>query len=234
MVDDSALRSRLTAAAESGEILRIIYRGGSQPGSARDVCPISISGDLLRAHDVAAGADKQFRLSNIEIVDEQVTAPAYDPHFVSTPVEDGRTIEDVFAPMVAELQALGWHVQLSQHELTLHQYFKNGKPRKRAEVQIMRVEPSPAGNEGDDAGDDTSLVISISLAGVAVREEEAPKRASRPYRPYFVSSASMPPSRQFGHLARAAELFLSEARALAPRRGKRDGEGPGSPTTSTS
>ena len=60
MVDDSALRARLTTAAESGEILRTIYHGGSQPGSARDMCPIEISGALLRARDVAAGADKQF------------------------------------------------------------------------------------------------------------------------------------------------------------------------------
>jgi len=63
MVDDSALRARLTTAAESGEILRIIYHGGSQPGSSRDVCPIEISGDLeltrfrghCRSHESAVG-----------------------------------------------------------------------------------------------------------------------------------------------------------------------------------
>ena len=166
---------------------------------------------------MAAGADKQFRLSKIEIVDEQVAAPAYDPHFVSTPVEDDRTIEDVFAPMVAELQALGWHVQLSQDQLSLHLYFKNGKPRRRAEVQIVREVPSDAADHNDDV-DDASIVVSMSLEGIAISQEEVPKRAPRRGRPYFVRSASLPFSRQFAHLARAAALVLSEARALAPSR----------------
>jgi hypothetical protein len=217
MGDDSALRARLTSAADTGEVLRIIYRGGSQPGSARDVCPVEIKGDLLRAHDVAAGADKQFRLSNIEIVDAQVTAPAYDPHFVHPPATVDPSIGDHFAPMVAELQALGWHVQLSEDALFLSGYFKNGLPRRGVDVQIKR-EDAPTG--GDDV-DDGTLVVTVSLAGVAISHEEAPQRAPRPWRPYFVGSAST--LRRFGYLDRAAELFLSEARALAPKRDTRAG-----------
>jgi len=208
MVDDSALRARLTTAAEAGEVLRIIYRGGTQPGSARDVCPIEISGELLRAHDVAAGADKQFRLSNIEIVDEKVAAPAYDPHLAPPPAEDGRTIEELVAPMVADLQTLGWHIALTRDAVTLHGYFKNGKPRKGWDVYFMFSEYTGIG------------VVDVDDEGTSVVREETWKSK----RPYHVSSIKLP-TRSFANLSNAGALFLDEARKRAPKPGSRDGGG---------
>jgi hypothetical protein len=203
MVDDSAMRARLTTAADEGEILRIIYLGGSQPGSSRDVVPIAISGDLLRAHDVTARMDKQFRLSKIEIVDEQVTAPAYDPRLASTSAEDGRTIEDLFAPMVAELQTLGWRVALTRDAVTLHGYLKNGKPRKAAHVSLTFSEYTGV------------RVIDVDDDGKPVEREERWKSRS----PYHVSSLVLP-TRSFAHLRKAGALFLDEARERAPKPGE--------------
>jgi hypothetical protein len=211
MVDDSALRARLDAAAESGEILRIIYRGGSQPGSARDVCPIAISGELLRARDIAAGADKQFHLSQIELVDEHGTAPAYDPHFVHPPATADPSIGDHFAPMVAELQALGWHVALTRDAVTLHRYLKNGKPRKAAHVSLTFSEYTGIG------------VIDLDDDGKPVEREERWKSRS----PYHVWSLDLP-TRSFAHLLKAVALFLDEAHTRAPQPKGRDGGGQGS------
>jgi hypothetical protein len=212
MPEGDALRARLSAAVESGESIRIIYQRVSQPGSVREVRPIAIRGETLRAHDVAAGIEKHFLLSNIQIADAQVTAPSYDA-LASTPGEDSRTIQEFFAPRIPELEALGWHVSLSRDELSLHRFFKNGKPRKGAEVRIV-CEPEPPPD--DDTNDDASILVSISLGGVAISREEQ-ESSPRRWRAYSVRCASLPAARRFANLSRATALVLAEARALAPR-----------------
>ncbi len=186
------LRTRLIDAAAAGEIIRVVYHRGSQPGTVREIAPLDVSDDEVRARDVAAGIDKTFRLEHIQLADPDTRAPAYDP----TPHEDGRTLGNALEPYIAELQGLGWHVELADTSISVHRFFKNGKRRKGADVAILFNEFTI------DAWDDGSGL-----------QEEAVKST----RPYYVSSPSSDRARTFARLAPAFALFLEEARRLAPR-----------------
>ncbi len=76
------LRKALTVAIEKGTTVRIVYHGGSRPGSTRDIRPLSLAPDTLRATDTAEGIDKTFRLERIEIAAEgaAVTPPQATVH----------------------------------------------------------------------------------------------------------------------------------------------------------
>ena len=63
MSDD--VRARLIAAAATGEIIRILYHRGSQPGAVREIRPVAISDDEVTARDIASGIDKTFKLAHI-------------------------------------------------------------------------------------------------------------------------------------------------------------------------
>jgi hypothetical protein len=215
MVRPDELAARLVDAASTGEILRIIYHGGGQPGTWRDVRPIAVIDDTLRAYDVAAGEEKRFRLSKIEIADEGYAgAPAYDGAAVSSD-EEQSTIRDFFTPRIASLEALGWHVVWSRDALSLHRRFKNGKPRKTPEVEIIyepmvKQTPVPV----------TVIVARADLlegtASVTRHEEPAPPTPDTSWRPYSVRSESLPATRRFSRLASAAALVLEQARVRAP------------------
>ena len=73
--DDNDLAARIQEAIEDGEILRVRYDHGSQPGTVRDIRPVSVLGDRTRAHDEASTVPKVFILKYLEIVgsDEPTT-----------------------------------------------------------------------------------------------------------------------------------------------------------------
>lgn len=55
----------LKEAVETGEILKIRYHGGSQPGRLfREIAPISVNSDKVRA----SGTVKTFLISKVEII----------------------------------------------------------------------------------------------------------------------------------------------------------------------
>lgn len=64
------LLSALASAIEKSALVRIVYHGGSRPGSIRDVHPLSLTSDSLLATDIAEGIDKTFRLERLEIAPE--------------------------------------------------------------------------------------------------------------------------------------------------------------------
>ena len=211
---DDALGARLTAAANSGEIVRIVYHGGSQSGASREIRPVAVMGDVLRAYDVVSGIEKHFRLSKIELAgDAHVTAPTYDA-LASSPGEDQRTILDFFAPRVAGLEALGWHVVLLRDALYLHRRFKNGRPRKTPEVEMVRDDPP----EENASATEEAVILTISLEGSTITREvrERSPAPPSPWRAYGVRAESLPAARRFSGLSRAAALVLEQARLRAP------------------
>ncbi len=187
MSDRLALQQLLAAAVETGEVIRIVYRGGTRPGAVRDVVPLAVTAEELRARDVAAGMDKTFLLAKLALSAAPVT-PAGSP----------QTVEEAIASRLAEMQALGWHVESARDRVTLHEFFKNGKPRKGWSVSLWFDEFTGiivVGEDGEDAD-----------GNPIAREEQWKSRA-----PYHVSSLSLP-TRSFANLWKATAFFLEKAR----------------------
>jgi len=194
MSDD--LRARLIAAATAGEIVSIVYHRGSQPGTIREIAPIAITDDEVRARDLAAGMDKSFKLAYVELAGSQTTTRSYDPA-APPPVEDIQTVQAALAPHVPVLQAMGWHVEPTENRISLHRFFKNGKPRKRYDVTM--------------GFDQFTVDMFDDFDGRGLQTVTRPSK-----RPYNVSSIALP-TRTFVRLSVALQVFLEEARKLAPQ-----------------
>ena len=192
MGDD--LRARLLAAANAGEIVSIVYHRGSQPGTVRAILPITITHEEVRARDMAAEIDKTFKLAHLELAGLQTTARAYDPAG-APPAEDPQTVRAALSPHVPALQALGWHVELTENRISLHRFFKNGKPRKGYDVTM--------------GFDEFTVDMFDDFDGLGLQRVTRPSK-----RPYNVSSAALP-TRTFVRLSIALRAFLDEARRLA-------------------
>lgn len=220
MSDADAVRERFQAAIKAGQVVRIVYHGGSRPGGARDVRPLWLTADSVRATDIAAATDKTFLLTKVEIADSDTP--------VMAPADDPQTVEEAVAPHVDELRALGWHVQMARDAARLHDYFKNGKLRKAPTVVLsfyesppvdddvemtMRMEmPSMGLSFDEDAG---TVTIEIGEPEVHHEVRQIPKRRSP--RPYSVSGPTAE-TRSFGSLWKATAIFLDQARKHAPGR----------------
>lgn len=64
-----ANEKRLQEAIDDGEELKVIYQGGSQPGSLREIAPISLKNGKVSARCFTSNAVKSFLLEKISIVD---------------------------------------------------------------------------------------------------------------------------------------------------------------------
>jgi predicted DNA-binding transcriptional regulator YafY len=182
-MDRLALQQLLADAIDTGEIIRIVYRGGSRPGAVRDVIPLALTSDELRAHDVAAGIAKTFLLAKVETTEGPVT-----------PATGAQTVQEAIAPKLSELQALGWRVELTTDVATLHASFKNWKPRKSPSVSLSFDEYT------------VDFFIDIGDEGEWVDREE--RRRSRA--PYHVSSTSLR-TRSFASLWKAEDIRIAIA-----------------------
>lgn len=78
---ESARIARLREAAGSGEILTIVYDGGSQPGTKRDVIIHRIDGEgaalKVRTRCLSTGLPKLFFVAKLTIVEPDHPAPVY-------------------------------------------------------------------------------------------------------------------------------------------------------------
>jgi hypothetical protein len=124
------VRARLLTAATAGEIVRIVYHRGSQPGTVREIMPLAITDDEVRARDLATGIEKSFKLLYVELAGPQTT----DAGRLG---EDGRTLRAALDSHLTDLRACGWHVETTDNSVSVHLSFKNGKPRKGRDVSIL-------------------------------------------------------------------------------------------------
>lgn len=123
----------IKGAIESGERITIIYFGGSTPGQPREIEPISLAGDKLRALCVASQTIKSFSLSKIR------TSLSHEPPHSYTPTKHLDTYPSFAAFRDHYLPALerqGFALSSGDHFIHVHDRFKNGKPRKSVAVGI--------------------------------------------------------------------------------------------------
>jgi hypothetical protein len=188
-------RDALAQAAGTSAVVRIVYHGGSQPGTVREIVPIIIDDTHVVAQCLASGVRKTFRIDSLEILAPESCAEAYR----ADPSEAERPIPEVFLRSVAELEDLGWHVRIDEDSISLHGFLKNGRPRAAPVVRLWRAEFT-AVSEVDEAGFDTG-VFRERLSAL----------------PYHVSSPRMGRVASVKAQRRAVAMFWEEARALAPR-----------------
>jgi hypothetical protein len=131
-----SIEKRLNEVAEAGEVITVVYHGGSQPGTKRRLSPIKSTPRELRARDLATNEVKTFLVSKIELVPENHPAKQYVSGFVAQPEFTG--FLDSLGSKVKELEAVGWHVNLSESSVSVQRYFKNGKPRKGGDTGILK------------------------------------------------------------------------------------------------
>ena len=196
-----SLRELIDGAVAAGEVIRVVYHGGSQPGSVREIAPVRVFDDEVDALCVASGERKTFKLDRIEIP----AAGALLTEFVAEAgTQDDRPLEVVFREALPELHALGWHVAMEGSSIRLQAlgFFKNGKPRKPRDIVVLSYEEL--------------MHDYIDFDGKEVMRKSA--------RPYSVRSERTS-TRTFAQRWKAILVFWEEARALAPR----DQQGPDPP-----
>jgi hypothetical protein len=195
----SEMLEYLQKASKSGEIVKIIYDGGSQPGAVREVSPVSISEYDMKARDIATGIVKTFLLLKIRFPDSNSNAPKYDPNSPPFPnVKIKQTISETLTSKVAEIESLGWKVYIQQDGISVHRYFKNGKPRKLPDVSLVYNE----------------FTYDVYVDGDSDKIIEEERKSTRPYR---VDSPSFETGRTFSDLSNAIILFLNKVKLLAPK-----------------
>jgi NAD-dependent DNA ligase len=171
-----SLREILEAAARNGEVIRIVYHGGSQSGTAREVTPISVGEDRMRARDFASHATKVFMLDKITLPCEDDRPPEYEPPSpLATPPlaqliaalgipyvgeRAGRSLAEEFGTMERLMEASGWELgaapgigpRLAEN---ISLFFQQPENRQRAErmaagAAMERVHLTERPTEGEE------------------------------------------------------------------------------------
>lgn len=124
----------LKKAARLKETVTIVYSGGSQPGSKRQIIPSKVAREEIYALDLATHNTKNFKISKITIVPGDFDAVAYDPNKISIKSDKVKITEDdiyfFLSLLKNEVSSLGWHIKVDDNSISLHEYYKNGKPKK--------------------------------------------------------------------------------------------------------
>lgn len=122
-------------AIDTSDEIRIIYHGGSQPGSVRNIIPIALTDDKLRARCMASGKTKTFVINRIELPDDSLSSSV--PRWqAGQKFHSFNTIANLFDTMRDTLEGMGWFIEHDEAHIALHRYFKNGKARKAINVLI--------------------------------------------------------------------------------------------------
>lgn len=119
-------------ACRRGDVITIVYRGGSQPGTKRTIRPRVVDGHLLQAIDITTHLPKSFRIDLLDVVDHDADFPVYRPDAIST-------LHDVEAACAERMADLGWHVVLTDARLALHGSTKAGHVSRRASIHLSNT-----------------------------------------------------------------------------------------------
>lgn len=191
--------TRLEQAIGTGEIITIRYHGGSQPGTHREIVPLRIEGDYVRAHCLSSKATKQFSLDKVELVDRQAAQNEW-----RTPSTAPKSIDDIQSSVAEIIQAQRWHLTRESTEdgewLHLHSAFKNGKIRKTPDIGIS-LQPMTHDSV-------------VNQSGEIMKENIRPR-----VRPWSVYSKNFAAAKTFTHAETALAVFIQQAHLLSPNEG---------------
>lgn len=193
----------LQQAISNGEVVTIIYNGGSRPGQPRSLIPLSLTNEDLVAREPAARITKSFKLqkiasaslSNGEALDNPNAIPIAPPQAPSF-----STLAEYSAYLSSDFRAAGWNVIEGENYLAVGTYFKTGKPKKTPSVSIQFIDRS------------IEELLDWETGEISTQSRELTGRE----RPWRVSSWRQPQGKSFAQLQNAAEMFIQEVRASNP------------------
>jgi hypothetical protein len=199
----------LRVVARSGELVTLIYNGGSRPGQARPVVPVSVSDDHLVAIEHGSLAKKTYWLDRIAAVElasglratNEQAAPPVAP-LPEVPILGALT--EYIQYFHSELTGAGWHSYEEKNSFGITARFKNGQPKKTPSVLIRYLDRS------------TETVFDLDARELRTASREMTGRE----RPWRVDSWRFKEGKTFAELERAFALFLAEARASDPTTAK--------------
>lgn len=205
------MKDKLGEAIDSGEILRVRYFGESTPGTERDISPVKIINDKVRARCMETGAVKTFSISKMELAipgesPELALKQSFNPpEFIST--------TEIASYLTDSLVALGWIVKTTDTSLTLHTPFKNGKTKKTPVIlldfeEYEYVFPEP---DMDSPDFDWNDFIPDIVEGDALEGAEKIKRK----RPWVVRAKNKGTA-TYGYSKKAMIRLMKWAGELSP------------------
>jgi len=191
------IKRTLEDAIGTGELLTISYAGGSQPGAKRMISPIKVEGDKVRARCYTSNQVKVFNINKITIIEKNVNGETTYKEGYHAP--EPATLTEAVEPHIEELTKIGWHVELSEEEIGVYRFFKNGKMRKTPDVYMLYQEYTTDYLDQDAEGE---LV-------------EHKRKSSRPW--YVRSNVSGENASSFSVLSRAVSRFVEFSHAAAEK-----------------
>ena len=200
MGDAAMVEDVLHQAIAEGKPVTVRYFGGSNPGAERDIQPLSIKGDKLRALCMSSGETKAFLLEKIEIVLDGVPSEMINGYVSPPPTFP--TLAEFAESYTAQLQALEWCVVSEEGKLSLYRIQKNGQVLKSPDVSLSFVR---------DTYD--SLVDLDTWTTYEANHRER----SRPW----VVAAKRETTKAYSDHMKAQRVFLDLATSKAVMRGKK-------------
>jgi hypothetical protein len=176
----------------SGEVLKIIYNGGSQPGTSREVLALKIEDGMLFAKCIVSNKQKSFSINKIQIPSDADETPVFHKNVSSLKFQN---INQFLDENIKEIEGMGWIIKSNEEEITLYRKLKNGKMGKKVESRL--------------AYEKFYLVPVYSDGGEDILKYEEELRV-KPWEVYVKGSRS----RYFGSLYKAAVAFIETLRKI--------------------
>jgi predicted DNA-binding transcriptional regulator YafY len=127
---------KLREAIETGKTLNIRYFGGSTPGAERQIIPLKIDGNLVRARCSATGETKNFRIDRIELLSDGTPSAVAAQINITAPPTTFTSLTEFAEYYQKTLHSIGWVVQHTDHALSLHRTRQNGTILKSFDIEI--------------------------------------------------------------------------------------------------
>lgn len=189
----------LQSAIDTGTVTTIVYNGGSKPGQAREIIPLSLNGENLSAREPTSRRAKTFKtqkiasaiLKNGEAAENSEVDPA-PPQ--SEKIPSFESFEEYAIFLKKKLRGTKFNLIEDENYFAVGEFFKNGKPRKSPSASIQFIDRS------------TEEVFNYETGDFEVQRRELTGRE----RPWRVDSKRFSEGKTFFQLQSAMELFLKE------------------------
>lgn len=133
------IKKVLSEAIDTGEIITIIYNGGSQPGTKRQISPINISNSKVRATCLNSNEVKLFSLSKIQIVSNTDSFKSYNPNLQKPVADEPCNLSEILSKHINEFKALGFHLEIRENYAAAYRILKNGDIGEIPDVVIAKT-----------------------------------------------------------------------------------------------